>query len=231
VEVTTGVIEIECRRLNQAFIKHTTTGLPLVIVKAAYTLDGRIATRTGDARWISNDRSRRFVHRLRCDLDAILVGIETALNDDPLLTARTPAKRCRQPVRIVLDTRLRLPLTSQLVQSVEQSPLWVAWGGPSARGAALEEAGAEVLALPPPARNRASQLLRAGSAALRAFRGGGILGAFLDEDLDEFYFSTREILGDPGPSRRNRDRHGRALRHDRAAFGSDALGRLRERLY
>ncbi len=92
LDVFSGVLETECRGLNQAFIKHMTTGLPLVTIKAATTLDGRIATRTGDSRWISSLLSRRFVHRLRCDLDAILVGIGTALRDDPLLTARGVSK-------------------------------------------------------------------------------------------------------------------------------------------
>jgi diaminohydroxyphosphoribosylaminopyrimidine deaminase/5-amino-6-(5-phosphoribosylamino)uracil reductase len=206
VEVTTGVIDIECRRLNQAFIKHATTGLPLVTIKAAATLDGRIATRTGDARWISNERSRRFVHRLRCDLDAILVGIETAIGDDPLLTARTSAKRCRQPVRIVLDTRLRLSLASNLVRTVEQSPLWVACRKDASRDrrVALEEAGVEVLALPPGPRGidlheLLRELGRRGVTSVLVEVGARILGAFIDEDLvDELYlFYSPKILGDP----------------------------------
>jgi diaminohydroxyphosphoribosylaminopyrimidine deaminase/5-amino-6-(5-phosphoribosylamino)uracil reductase len=206
VEVVSGVIETDCRRLNQAFIKYATTGLPLVTIKAAATLDGRIATRTGDARWISNDRSRRFVHRLRCELDAILVGIETAIKDDPLLTARTTAKRCRQPVRIVLDTRLRLPLTSQLVRTVEQSPLWVACREDASREKrqALEQAGVKILALPAGAGGiDLAELLRElgklGITSLLVEGGARVLGAFLDENLaDEFYlFYAPKILGDP----------------------------------
>ncbi len=79
IAVEMGMLERECRLLNQAFIKHSSTGLPLVTLKAAATLDGRIATRTGDSRWVSNDRSRRFVQELRCAADGVLVGIDTAL--------------------------------------------------------------------------------------------------------------------------------------------------------
>jgi diaminohydroxyphosphoribosylaminopyrimidine deaminase / 5-amino-6-(5-phosphoribosylamino)uracil reductase len=249
VEVSAGVIEIECRRLNQAFIKHATTGLPLVIIKAAATLDGRIATRTGDARWISNDRSRRFVHGLRCALDAILVGIDTAISDDPLLTARTTAKRCRQPVRIVLDTRLRLPLTSNLVRTVEQSPLWVACREDAARErrAALEEAGVEVLALPPAPRGiDLHELLRElgkrNVTSLLVEGGARVLGTFLDEDLiDEFYlFYAPKILGDPrgvplvvGEPRPQMADALPAYDLRVRRFGDDVLlcGRLREQLY
>ncbi len=125
IAVEVGVLERECRLLNQAFIKHSSTGLPLVTVKVAATLDGRIATRTGDSRWISNERSRRFVHQLRCAADGILVGIDTALADDPQLTARLRKRPpCRQPVRIVLDSRLRLTATSHLVRTAREVPVW-----------------------------------------------------------------------------------------------------------
>jgi diaminohydroxyphosphoribosylaminopyrimidine deaminase / 5-amino-6-(5-phosphoribosylamino)uracil reductase len=243
------VLETECRRLNQAFIKHVTTGLPLVIMKAAATLDGRIATRTGDARWISNDRSRRFVHQLRCDLDAILVGIETALSDDPLLTARTAARRCRQPVRVVVDSRLRLPLTSQLVRTVEQSPLWVACREDASRDKqqALQDAGVEVLTLPAGTggvdlRQLLEELGRRTITSLLVEGGARVLGAFLDEDLvDAFHlFYAPKILGDPQgfPLVAGKPRQLMAealpaydLRVRR--FGDDVLlsGRLRQQLY
>jgi diaminohydroxyphosphoribosylaminopyrimidine deaminase/5-amino-6-(5-phosphoribosylamino)uracil reductase len=123
IEVEAGILERECRLLNQAFIKHATTGLPLVTLKGQPRWTAALR-RTGDAKWISNERSRRHVHRLRCDQDGILIGIGTALADDPLLTARFPGKRCRQPIRIVLDSRLRLPLSHQLVQTAERVPVW-----------------------------------------------------------------------------------------------------------
>ncbi|HET6568763.1 MAG TPA: bifunctional diaminohydroxyphosphoribosylaminopyrimidine deaminase/5-amino-6-(5-phosphoribosylamino)uracil reductase RibD [Rhodothermales bacterium] len=101
VDVVTGVLERECRRLNEAFVHHVATGRPLVTLKVAQTLDGRVATATGDARWISGEASRRLVHRWRSVLDGVLVGAGTAAADDPALTVR--AVEGRQPVRIVLD--------------------------------------------------------------------------------------------------------------------------------
>ncbi len=249
VEVTAGVIETECRRLNQAFIKHVTTGLPLVTIKAATTLDGRIATRTGDARWISNERSRRYVHRLRCDLDAILVGIGTALGDDPLLTARVAGKRCRQPVRVVLDSHLRLPLTSQLVKTAAQSPVWAAGREDASprRRQALTDAGVNVLALPagPSGIDLAAllrELGRCGFNSVLVEGGARIIGAFMEQDLgDEFYFFyAPKILGDPqgvplvsgSPRQRMADAvpvYDLRVRR----FGEDVLlsGRFRKELY
>ena len=206
LEVISGVLEPECRRLNQAFIKHMTTGLPLVTIKVATTLDGHIATRNGDSRWISSRLSRRFVHRLRCDLDAILVGIGTALRDDPLLTARDIRRPCRQPVRVILDSDLRLPLASQLVTTVEQAPLWVACRrqASSHKRRALAASGVEVLVLPDGEHGvdltaLLRELGKRGLNSLLVEGGGHVLGAFLEEHLaDEFYFFyAPKILGDP----------------------------------
>ena len=108
VEVISGVLEQECRRLNEVFIKWITTGRPFVILKAAMSLDGRIATRTGDSKWISNERSRLLVHRLRNEVDGVLVGIGTVNQDDPLLTVRLPKGKIKDPLRIVIDPRLRI---------------------------------------------------------------------------------------------------------------------------
>jgi diaminohydroxyphosphoribosylaminopyrimidine deaminase/5-amino-6-(5-phosphoribosylamino)uracil reductase len=249
LDVFSGVLETECRGLNQAFIKHITTGLPLVTIKAATTLDGRIATRTGDSRWISSLLSRRFVHRLRCDLDAILVGIGTALSDDPLLTARGVSKPCRQPVRVILDSDLRLPLTSRLVTSVERAQVWVACrrkASPQKRRA-LTDAGVEVLVLPAGEHGvdltaLLRELGRRGINSLLVEGGGHVLGAFLEEHLaDEFYFFyAPKILGDPaavplvsGKPRRLMDEalpvYDLRVRHS----GDDALlsGRFRQELY
>jgi diaminohydroxyphosphoribosylaminopyrimidine deaminase / 5-amino-6-(5-phosphoribosylamino)uracil reductase len=206
IEVTAGILEQECRLLNQAFIKHSTTGLPLVTLKAAATLDGRIAARTGDAKWISNERSRRFVHRLRCDLDGILIGIGTALADDPLLTARIPGKRCRQPIRIVLDTRLRLPVSHQLVRTARTVPVWVACGEQASveKARQLRDAGVDLLPLPEgpngiDPRALLQELGRRNVTSLLVEGGARVLGALLEENLaDDFYFFyAPKLLGDP----------------------------------
>lgn len=119
IEVENGICEDEAVRLNEAFIKHTCTGRPFVVVKCAATLDGRIATRTGDARWVTGPAARQHVHGLRHALDAIMVGINTVRADDPSLTTRLPAKvqpHPRDPVRIVLDTHLSISENAGILQ-------------------------------------------------------------------------------------------------------------------
>ena len=116
VEFAQGAEAAAARLLNQAFRKHSRTGLPLVTLKMASSLDGKVATRTGDSKWISGERSRALVHRWRAESDAVAIGIGTALADDALLTARDidpPA--ARQPARVVFDSGARLPLDSKLV--------------------------------------------------------------------------------------------------------------------
>ena len=107
IETFCGIMEDECRAINRAFIKRITTGLPYVIFKSAMTLDGHIATVTGDSRWISCEESRKYVHRLRSNCDAIMVGVDTIIADNPQLTVRHV--RGRNPVRIIVDSTLRTP--------------------------------------------------------------------------------------------------------------------------
>jgi diaminohydroxyphosphoribosylaminopyrimidine deaminase/5-amino-6-(5-phosphoribosylamino)uracil reductase len=114
VEVVTGVLTRECDALNAAWFHFIATGRPFVTLKVASTLDGRIATRTGDSRWVSGPEARAWVHRLRDAVDAVLVGRGTAAADDPRLTARLPGGGGRDPLRVVLDTGLRLPPTLKL---------------------------------------------------------------------------------------------------------------------
>lgn len=115
IEVISGVFKKESERLNEIFIKYVTTKRPFVILKCACTLDGRIATKTGDSKWITNTQSRRFVHEIRHAVDAVMVGIGTVNKDNPRLTTRLEGKNCRDPIRIVLDTHLCLsPDTSLL---------------------------------------------------------------------------------------------------------------------
>lgn len=141
-----GAEAAAARLLNQAFRKHARTGLPLVTLKLAMSLDGRTSTPPGDSPWISGEQSRALVHRWRAESDAIAVGIGTVLADDPLLTART-AGRARQPLRVVFDSQARLPLDSQLLATLDQSPILVVTSpdADSDRLSALREAGAEIL--------------------------------------------------------------------------------------
>src|SRR5512139_2789065 len=149
VEFAGGAEASAARQLNQAFRKHARTGRPLVTYKAAMSLDGRVASPTGDSRWISSVESRELVHRWREECDAVAVGIGTALADDPLLTARLEGSSS-QPVRVVFDSRARLPLGSALVNSADEAPLIVVCApeAASVRGNGLEGAGAEVIVAP-----------------------------------------------------------------------------------
>jgi len=118
IEVEHGFLQEEARQLNEVYLKHKSTGLPFVLLKLAMSLDGKIATRTGHSQWITSETARRQAHRYRHESDAILVGIGTVLADDPMLNVRMVEKSTpHHPVRIVLDSRARLPLTSQLGQT------------------------------------------------------------------------------------------------------------------
>ena len=115
VEVKTGILESECLRLNEHFLKFVSTGRPFVIAKSALTVDGWTATSTGHSRWITNERSRRFVHRLRDRVDGVMVGVGTVLSDDPLLTTRLKDQKGKNPVRIIVDTHLRISDNSRVL--------------------------------------------------------------------------------------------------------------------
>lgn len=145
VEFAAGAEATAARRLNQPFRKHSRTGLPLVVLKMAMSLDGRTETAPGDSPWISGERSRDLVHRWRAESDAIAVGIGTVLADDPLLTARVEG--ARQPLRVVFDRQARLPLDSRLLQTLDQAPALVitAPDAPADRVRALQNTGTEVL--------------------------------------------------------------------------------------
>ncbi len=146
VEVHVGLLEPACRRLIDPFAKHVTTGFPWVLLKAAATLDGRTATSRGDSKWISGPESRLLVHRLRDRLDAVMVGIGTVLRDDPLLTTRLPEEG-RDPLRIVVDTHLRLPQNAALLRSGSPAATIIATG-PSVsdeRAKRLEQMGVRIL--------------------------------------------------------------------------------------
>ncbi|HUV04477.1 MAG TPA: bifunctional diaminohydroxyphosphoribosylaminopyrimidine deaminase/5-amino-6-(5-phosphoribosylamino)uracil reductase RibD [Armatimonadota bacterium] len=147
IEVQVGLLEPQARRLNEAYIKRVTTGLPFVLWKAAMTLDGKIATRTGDSRWITGERARKEVHRLRSRYDAVLVGIGTVLADDPELTVRG-IRGAVNPLRVVVDSRASLPLDARVLDSEAQTLVAVTGNAPEEKVEALRNAGARVLVLP-----------------------------------------------------------------------------------
>ena len=153
VEVSVGVCEAEARALNAAYIKHRVTGMPWVVLKTAMTLDGKIATASGDSQWITSPLARRAVHRqLRDRCDAILTGIGTVLADDPALTTRLTHKSGRNPWRIVVDSQLRTPLSSQIVRQAApdgKTMIAAVLGADPARRAALEARGCQVLLCEP----------------------------------------------------------------------------------
>jgi diaminohydroxyphosphoribosylaminopyrimidine deaminase / 5-amino-6-(5-phosphoribosylamino)uracil reductase len=114
IPVHVGLLEQESRKLNEPFIKHVVTGTPFVTLKSAMTLDGKTATGSGDSKWITNDRSRYYVHKLRAAVDAVMVGVGTVRADDPQLTARIP--RGKDPLRVIVDSGLNIPLHAQLLR-------------------------------------------------------------------------------------------------------------------
>jgi diaminohydroxyphosphoribosylaminopyrimidine deaminase / 5-amino-6-(5-phosphoribosylamino)uracil reductase len=146
VDFVDGDIAEAARMLNQPFRKHARTGRPLVVFKSAMTLDGKVATRTGDSQWISSEASRARGHRWRAESDAVAVGIGTALVDDPRLTARIEGV-ARQPRRVVFDSEARLPLDSKLVRELVDVPLIVVCSRAASRTSmeALEAAGVDVI--------------------------------------------------------------------------------------
>ncbi|MBN2474682.1 MAG: bifunctional diaminohydroxyphosphoribosylaminopyrimidine deaminase/5-amino-6-(5-phosphoribosylamino)uracil reductase RibD [Pirellulales bacterium] len=202
VEVELGLREDEARRLNAPYLKLVGSGRPWVIAKWAMTLDGRIATRAGSSQWISGEQSRQIVHALRGRVDAIMVGRETALRDDPLLTARPPGPRTA--LRVVVDTRASLSPQSRLARTADQSPVLVAAGreAPEARRQRLAAAGCEVFVCQPDdhagrleylldelGRRRLTNVLVEG--------GGRLLGSLFDaRQIDEVHvFIAPKLVG------------------------------------
>jgi diaminohydroxyphosphoribosylaminopyrimidine deaminase/5-amino-6-(5-phosphoribosylamino)uracil reductase len=204
IDVTTGVLETDCRRLNEAFIKFVASGRPFVIIKSALTLDGWTATSGGHSKWITNEKSRRFVHRLRDQVDAVLVGIGTLLADNPLLTVRLNRTGNRDPLRIIVDTHLRTPLDAKILNQESSSDTLIVVGSQvtGREQKRFQKQGVSTLVCP----------MKAGMIDLAALMGilgnmsvtsllveGGslITGSMLRERLvDKFYiFKAPKVLG------------------------------------
>ncbi|HHP7235986.1 MAG TPA: bifunctional diaminohydroxyphosphoribosylaminopyrimidine deaminase/5-amino-6-(5-phosphoribosylamino)uracil reductase RibD [Desulfobacterales bacterium] len=206
--VEVGICEASARRLNEAFVKYITTGCPFVVVKCAATLDGRIATRSGDARWISGEASRQYVHRLRHALDAILVGIETVKADDPSLTTRIAGFAGKDPRRIILDTHLTISENARLL-NLKSDAGTILVVGPSVSTAARQrmlDAGAEVL----PVRlsdgriDLKSLMQRLGEKSITSVLiegGGAVIGSALRAGIVDklvLFYAPRMLGGDDG---------------------------------
>jgi diaminohydroxyphosphoribosylaminopyrimidine deaminase/5-amino-6-(5-phosphoribosylamino)uracil reductase len=201
IAVDFGLCERQARRLNAPYLK-LLRGRPYVHAKWAMTLDGKIATRTGDSKWISGLAARRRVHELRGRMDAIVVGIGTALADNPFLTARPPG--ARTPCRIVLDSHGRLPVESYLVATAKETPTLIVTAGPlsSERAAPLQAAGCELLALRanagrPEVFALLDELGRRRWTNILVEGGGEVLGSFLDAAaIDEVHvFIAPRLVG------------------------------------
>ena len=203
LDVYVGILEKECRRLNEAFCKYILNKEPFLILKVVATLDGKIATRKGESQWISGEASRRFVHRLRDQVDGVIVGIGTVLKDDPMLTARV--KGGKDPYRIILDSRLRIPENAKVIE-ISPSKTIVATTelAPGEKVERLEKKGVRVLILDSK-KGRVDlkpclfKLGEMGMMSLLVEGGSQLNGSFLDEGLIDkiFLFLSPKLIGDP----------------------------------
>ena len=190
IKTYVGEREREARELNEAYIKFITTGWPFVTAKFAMSLDGKIATRSGDSKWITGEQARGYVHSLRQSADAIMVGVNTLIADDPRLTARGRGaeESIKAPMRVIVDSHGRTPLTSQALREPGKTLVATAWPVEPPKLRALAEAGAEVLELP--AKDDLvdlEELLRAlGEREITSILvegGGTLLGSLFDRGL------------------------------------------------
>jgi diaminohydroxyphosphoribosylaminopyrimidine deaminase/5-amino-6-(5-phosphoribosylamino)uracil reductase len=202
IEVTVGVEAEACTRLHEGFLSRTLRGRPFTTLKLAASLDGRIATSRGESRWITSPAAREFVHSLRARSDAIAVGSGTALADDPELTARRGREVVHRPVRIALDSKLRIGPRARMLDPSHPGSTWILCGprAPARRRAALERAGARVI----PVRARGGhldlgaawrELGRQGACDLLVEGGGGLAAALLRAGLvDRMHFFLAPLL-------------------------------------
>jgi len=203
VQVEVGLCEDEAVALNGPYLKRQKLGLPWVILKWAQTIDGKIATRTGDSRWISGEQSRKLVHQLRGRVDAVIVGVGTAIADDPMLNCRHGRPR-RVATRVVIDPHLRTPRNARLIRTARQIPtILVTSRGINARKIApFERAGAEMLSVREvrgglDLRAMLEEFARRGMTNVLVEGGGKTLGRFHDEGLadEAIVFVSRRLMG------------------------------------
>lgn len=211
LDVASGVMEAEALRLNEVFVKYITTKVPFVVMKAAMTLDGKIATRTGQSRWITGPEAREYVHRLRDRYDAIMVGVGTVLADDPSLTTRLPEGGGKDPVRIIVDGNARTPPGAGVIQRSSGASVIIAvtTKAPRERVRALQESGAHVLVIdgPGPGVNLPGLLAELGAREITGVLvegGAGIHGSMLEAGVVDkvVWFIAPKFFGGaeaPGP--------------------------------
>lgn len=221
IEVIVGVLEAEARRLNEVFFHYIATGRPFVTIKTASTLDGKIAAKTGHSQWITGEEARREVHQLRHWHDAILVGINTVIADNPALTARL-IEDGRQPVRVILDSTLRMPLTAQVVTD-GRAPTWIyttrrADAKKLAQFLQLDKQGVSVVVLDSEKIEIArllDSLGKRGISSLLVEGGSQVNGAFFDAQAIQkviAYFSCKLAGGQAAPASFGGE--GKASMHD-----------------
>ena len=210
LEVVGGVLEEACRHQHRGFLSVCERGRPWLTLKLATTLDGRIATQTGESRWITGDSSRAFVHQLRGRHDAVMVGSETALLDDPELTVRRDGAVIRTPIRLLLDGRLRVPVTARLLSDAYADQTWVVCGEGARGQKARRETAGRVIEVPRSGRKRkvdlaamVAQLAEGGLPSIFLEGGGAPAAALLQADLvDEVHWMLAPTLigaeGRPG---------------------------------
>lgn len=208
IEVVEGLLANEASELNAGFITTRLHGRPLVTLKMATSLDGRIATATGDSKWITGVAARRYGHMLRAQNDAIMIGVGTALVDNPDLTCRIDGLEQYSPIRIVADSRLRLPLTSNLVAKAREVPLWIVTvlGNDKDRLQALEDLGAQVIEVPanesglPDMGLGLEALAKRGITRILVEGGSHLLATLIKDELADrlMWFRAGRIIGGDG---------------------------------
>jgi diaminohydroxyphosphoribosylaminopyrimidine deaminase/5-amino-6-(5-phosphoribosylamino)uracil reductase len=208
IAVDTGVEADVAKRLSRGHIKRVTKNLPMVTLKLATSLDGRIAVHGGESHWITGERARAEAHRLRSEHDVILIGSETATTDNPMLTCRLPGMESRSPVRVIADGRLRLSLTSAIALSAVQFPTWVLTqpGTLPAREQAFVDCGIDVIPIDPvpsgnlDLRKALGMMATRGITRVLAEGGSRVAAALLHADLvDELVcFRAPSVIGGDG---------------------------------
>ncbi len=208
ITVELGLCADEAIEINAGFLQRLKTGRPLVTLKLAATLDGKIATAAGESRWITGELARERAHLLRATHDAVMVGVATVAADDPLLTCRLPGLEARSPVRIVVDSSLRVPLTAKLVAEARQVPTWIVHrpGVDPARLEAVRSCGVEPIEVPVSRSSELdlgaalAELGRRGLTRILAEGGARLAGALLEADLVDrlAWFHAPCLLGGDG---------------------------------